>query len=112
MQDDIRMPIMVRQIEQLDPYTLGIEWSDGHKGRWRLSHVRRACQCATCKDEWTRKPLLDPESVDDTIQCSFIESIGRYALAINFTDGHKTGIFTYRQLRQICQCEECEKNPK
>ena len=48
MQDDIRVPIMVRQIEQLDGHTLGIEWSDGHRGRWRLSHVRRHCQCATC----------------------------------------------------------------
>ena len=87
--------LLVREIEQLDAYTLGIEWTDGHKSRWRLSHLRRRCPCAACKDEWTNERTLDPASVDDNIQATTIESVGRYALVVHFTDGHSTGIFTF-----------------
>ena len=99
--------LLVRKIEQLDPYTLGIEWADGHQSRWRLSHLRRHCQCATCKDEWTNEPRLDPSTVDDNIQATTLESVGRYALTTNFTDGHSTGIYTFTYLRELCQCDEC-----
>ncbi|MCA9672631.1 MAG: DUF971 domain-containing protein [Myxococcales bacterium] len=99
-------PLLVRKIAQLDRYTLGIEWIDGHRSHWRLSHLRRACPCAACVDEWTGDALLDPSSVDDDILCSEVDSVGRYALRIKFADGHDSGIYTFSYLREIDQSLE------
>jgi DUF971 family protein len=107
MTHELNRPLLVRSIEQIDKYTLGIEWTDGHKSRWRLSHLRRHCPCAQCVDEWSGEALLSPEAVADNIQCSVVESVGRYAITIKFTDGHATGIYSFTTLRELCQCEEC-----
>ena len=93
--------VMVRKIEQLDRHTLGIEWSDGRKSRWRLADLRRNCPCASCIDEWTGKALLDPKSVDENITATRVESVGRYALTIRFSDGHTTGIYGFNTLRRL-----------
>jgi DUF971 family protein len=34
-------------------------------------------------------------------------SVGSYAIQINFSDGHNTGIYSYEQLRSICPCQAC-----
>ncbi len=99
--------LLVRKIDQLDKYTLGIEWVDGHCSRWRLSHLRRHCPCAGCVDEWTGKALIDPTRVDDEIGATTIESVGQYALTVHFSDGHSTGIYSFALLRELCQCDSC-----
>ena len=108
--DHARQPLLlVRKIAQLDRHTLGIEWVDGHRSNWRLSTVRRACPCASCVDEWTGERTLEPTGVDDNILATDVESVGRYALKVRFSDGHDTGIYTFRRLREICECSECTK---
>lgn len=100
-------PLLVKHIEQLDRHTLGIEWIDGHKSQWRLSHLRRNCPCASCIDEWTHQPILKPGDVNDQLTAKRVESVGRYALTIQFSDGHSTGIYSFPLLRKLCQCPEC-----
>lgn len=95
----------VRKIYQVDRYTLGIDWTDGRKSQWRLSHLRRNCPCAMCVDEWTRERTLDPQSVDDDLLASGVESVGRYGLRVAFADGHTTGIYSYALLRELDQGE-------
>ena len=96
-------PLLVRKIEQIDNHTLGIEWTDGHLSRWNLAHLRRHCRCAKCVDEWTNEPILKPEDVDNDLLATSVESVGRYALRVNFSDGHQTGIYTFPFLREIDQ---------
>jgi DUF971 family protein len=38
-----------------------------------------------------------------------IEPVGSYALQLIWGDGHRTGIYTFDYLRQICECEECSR---
>jgi DUF971 family protein len=38
-----------------------------------------------------------------------VEPVGNYAIRINWSDGHNTGIYSYDHLRRICPCEECRK---
>ncbi len=38
-----------------------------------------------------------------------VEPVGNYAIRINWSDGHSTGIYSYEHFRAICQCEECKK---
>ena len=32
-------------------------------------------------------------------------AVGNYAIQIEFSDGHATGIFSFEHLREICPCE-------
>jgi len=36
-----------------------------------------------------------------------MELTGNYALKINWSDGHNTGIYNFRDLRANCPCEVC-----
>ena len=36
-----------------------------------------------------------------------VEPVGNYAIRINWSDGHNSGIYSYDHLRSICPCEEC-----
>ena len=93
--------IRVKDITQLDPKTLGILWTDGKKSALDVVLLRRKCPCAACIDEWSHEPRLKPEDVKDTGRPVKIESVGLYALTIHFNDGHRTGIYTFKYLREL-----------
>ncbi len=97
------------ELRQMDPKTLGIRWSDGHNSIFQVRNIRLACHCANCIDEWTREKILKSESVAQDIKPKKIESVGRYALKIAWSDGHDTGIFTFEHLRTLCECPQCKK---
>ena len=78
-----------------------ITWSDGKILFYPVRDLRLKCPCAECVDEFTGKPLLDPKTVPMTIVHKKIKSIGRYALAVEWSDGHKSGIFSYDFLKGI-----------
>ncbi len=91
----------VKDIAQIDPRTIGILWTDGKSDAFDVVELRRKCPCAVCIDEWTRVPKLKPEDVAETVRPVKIESVGAYALRIDFSDGHRTGIYTFNLLRQM-----------
>jgi DUF971 family protein len=35
--------------------------------------------------------------------------VGHYAVQITWKDGHSTGIYTWENLRELCECKECIK---
>lgn len=91
----------VKSIKQLDDRTLGIIWTDERHSKFDVVELRRKCPCATCIDEWTHEQLLKPESVADSVRPVKVESVGQYALTIQFSDGHRTGIYTFSMLRGL-----------
>jgi DUF971 family protein len=36
-----------------------------------------------------------------------IQPVGRYAIQIDWSDGHETGIYPFRRLRELCRCDAC-----
>ena len=38
-----------------------------------------------------------------------LEPVGYYAYRIIWNDGHDTGLFTLENLRELCQCAQCQK---
>ena len=96
-----------RAIEKIDDDMLRIVWQDGHQSEYSFRFLRQNCPCAVCKDEWTGKQLLDPEKVADDLSAGRAETVGNYALALGFSDGHGTGIFSFEILRKLCSCAEC-----
>ncbi|MFA7433089.1 MAG: P-loop NTPase [Gemmobacter sp.] len=84
-----------------DAEGLHVLWADGDRRVIPARDLRIACPCAACRDEMTGKPLLDPASVPLNVTPARIWSVGNYALGITFSDGHGSGIYSFRALRQM-----------
>jgi len=84
-----------------------IKWSDGHETAYRARDLRLACRCAGCVEETSGRTLLDPATIADTVRAKRIDLVGQYAISIEWSDGHSTGIYNFRDLRAKCPCEPC-----
>ena len=91
-----------RQIRQADDFTVQIIWADDKQCDYRAVDLRRACPCAQCVNEWTGERVLKPETVTDEIQIRDLSLVGRYAINFRWSDGHETGIYSFRYLRELC----------
>lgn len=89
------------RIGRKDASGLQLDWPDGTSTWVPASEIRKACGCAHCVDEHTGRPILDPATVPADLEHSSVELMGRYAIAITFSDGHRTGIYTWRLLRSL-----------
>ncbi|QDV09685.1 hypothetical protein Poly30_52430 [Planctomycetes bacterium Poly30] len=95
-----RVPAPAR-IGRRDPSKITFDWQDGVSNGASAAAIRRGCPCAHCIDEHTGRPLLDPSSVPDHLTQKEVVLVGNYAISIVFSDGHRTGIFTWANLRRI-----------
>jgi ATP-binding protein involved in chromosome partitioning len=93
----------VEKIIQKDKNTFSVEWSDGLTFDFRLCDLQKKCPCAGCTDEISGKRLLDEKTVPDDLKASSVETIGRYALRINFSSGCSKGIYSFDFLRQLAE---------
>lgn len=84
-----------------------IKWPDGHETVYPARELRLRCRCAACVEETSGRPLLDPKTVPDNVRAKGIDLVGQYAISIDWTDGHSTGIFNFRDLRAGCPCADC-----
>jgi len=84
-----------------------LKWPDGHESAYAARDLRLACRCANCIEETSGRPLLDPTTVPTTIRAKHIELVGQYAMQVEWSDGHNTGIFNFRDLRANCPCLTC-----
>ncbi len=88
-------------IRQAGPRELAIRWADGAESLYAVRDLRLACGCARCVDEWSGEGRLDPASVPADVHPLGIEPVGRYAIQVRWSDGHDTGIYPYRRLREL-----------
>lgn len=101
-----------------------VVWSDGHVSHFDFAYLRERCPCALCNDERAKKAQFPanpehaaPAAVAPSVLPMFkpktkaraAKAVGNYALQIDFTDGHSTGIYSYDYLRTICPCEVCRR---
>ncbi len=92
---------MPRDLRQAGPRALSITWGDGLETLLPVRDLRLACSCARCVDEWSGEGRLDPEGVPADVHPLRIEPVGRYAIQIFWSDGHDTGIYPFRRLREL-----------
>ncbi len=85
----------------LDAAGLEILWAEGGTQVIPARDLRIACPCAACRDEMTGARLLDPETIPLAVAPTRIWSVGNYALGIAFSDGHGSGIYTFKALRRM-----------
>ena len=86
---------------------LYILWRDGHESRYPFFRLRDMCPCASCVDEMTGEKTLRTTDIPSDIRIRQSEYIGNYALRINWSDGHNTGLYSFKFLREICTCALC-----
>ncbi|QDU41408.1 hypothetical protein Mal4_57750 [Maioricimonas rarisocia] len=93
---------------QGDAEALQIVWKDGqvHRLSWRF--LRDHCPCANCRaeddeprgEESSLLPVLSPAEAQP-LRVLGMKPVGNYAYAIQFSDGHTSGIFSLEYLRRL-----------
>ncbi len=101
------MAVPVPSEMKLERHGLTVRWPDGHKSLYPYKYLRIRCQCAQCVEEWSRVPLLDPDTVPEGVAALDLMEVGRYAVQFLWSDGHFTGIYPFERLRETCPCPEC-----
>ncbi len=79
---------------------LRILWPGGPEVTIPALRLRDLCPCASCIEEGTGRKLLDPATIPADIRPGEIAAVGNYAIQIQWSDGHSTGIYSWRTLRE------------
>ena len=94
-----------KQIKIAEKKNLFIKWDDDSESIINLKYLRDECPCATCKGETilfkTYKPEKKNEETPGMYQIKNIETVGGYAIAITWKDGHDTGIYSWEYLKKL-----------
>ncbi len=94
---------------------LTVEWSDGTTSYYSIAYLRRmspSADVAQLREELARNPLtVLPSSPAGALAAESAELVGHYALRIRFTDGHDTGIYSWRYLREIDPAKQRPPGP-
>ena len=101
---ELRGPaIEPREIMQAGDAGLRITWTDERVCEYTAAALRRVCPCAQCVNEWTGQRTLTPEMISEALTIKDLNLVGRYALNFQWSDGHETGIYSFRYLRELCE---------
>ena len=95
--------------ELATPQSLVIRWPGGKVDTFSAYDLRINCSCAACVDEVSGKRSLDPNSIPLDISIKGMEKVGRYGLSLDFSDGHDTGIYTFKRLFSLSKANEIPK---
>ncbi len=96
-----------RHIDLKKDRGLTIEWDDGSLSYYTVAYLRRMSPSADMRhlrDEMARNPLaVLPTSAGagGPLVVTAAELVGNYAIKIEFSDGHATGIYSWVYLRDI-----------
>lgn len=79
-----------------------VEWPDGFRRAFSWSQLRAACPCALCRAEAQtarEDPLaLCPRPDDTLVDFAYV---GNYAVRFFWGDGHSSGLYRWRYLREL-----------
>ena len=98
-----RIANVPKPVATAQPGFLHIHWPDGAPSELPNFNVRASCSCARCVDEFTGEPILDVVSIPPDIEIEAIQPLGNYAIAITWSDGHGSGIFSWDHLRKLTE---------
>lgn len=95
------------EIRKSGPSLLRITWADGHVSEFPARVLRARCPCATCVDENSGRRIFGESQVRPDIAMRKLELVGNYAVRVDWSDGHSTGLYSFDYLRRSCGCEAC-----
>lgn len=93
---------------------LHLTWADGAAGVLDARTLRRNCPCATCREQREdSNPLrVLPVTSAEPVRMTGASLVGNYALKIVWSDGHDTGIFDFRYLRNLTDSADIKSPPR
>ncbi len=96
---------VIKTLQEVGRYAIGIVWNDGHDSIFPLEGLRRACPCNVCKG-YVKGAI--PEASQRLRQFS---RLGESGVFIAWVDGHET-LYTAGDLRSLCRCAYCAGEPE
>ena len=92
-----------------------IDWRDSHRSEYSLAYLRDECRCASCTGAHGTEPQKSSYSAPPSpfqlykpvLKMLSVEPVGNYAIRIEWSDGHNTGIYSFDHFRKVCPCPEC-----
>jgi DUF971 family protein len=106
-------PLLPLSLRKEGDDRLAIDWNDGHRSVYTWQYLRDHCPCAGCREEGMQPPdpfrVLKPSELVP-LRPVRLEPVGYYGYKIVWSDGHDSGIFTLENLRELCQCQACQRS--
>ena len=78
--------------------TINIKYDQDKIKRIDPLHLRKKCMCAACIDEFTGEKILKEKLIPTDVHPKKLEDKGNYALAVVWSDGHRSSIYPYKRL--------------
>jgi DUF971 family protein len=98
-----------------------IEWADGQVSNYPIALLRTMCPCAACRNVRTEAPSSPPPppaaaaepkprrasltvlpgDFSQPLRAESAQLVGNYALRIEWSDKHASGIYSFDYLRRI-----------
>jgi len=78
-----------------------VRWNDGKESNFPPRWLRARCPCAECVEEWSGKRVVGDEQVKADVKQQEMHEVGRYAMQVEWSDGHSTGIYSWDYLLRI-----------
>ena len=78
-----------------------VRWEGDLETQIPYRDLRLACRCALCVNELSGKAILDPDTVPEDVGVKECHQVGNYGVQIEWTDGHRTGIYTWERIREL-----------
>jgi DUF971 family protein len=92
---------------------LTVTWPDGSTSFYPVAYLRRmspSAEARQLREQLAKNPLTVLPSgsggTNQPLRAEGAELVGNYAVRIRFSDGHDTGIYSWRYLRQIDPARE------
>ena len=85
-----------------------LSWDDGSAAFVSTAVLRRESPSADARElraEMSRNPftVLPASTAEGPLRIDTVEPVGHYAIRIRFSDGHDTGIYSWKYLHELCR---------
>jgi DUF971 family protein len=91
---------------------LEIQWQDGKVCTYSLTLLRTQCPCALCREQRQaeqRRPKTSltvlPGNFSGKLTVLDAHLVGNYAIQLEWSDKHESGIYSFQYLREICPAD-------
>ena len=98
-----------RNLDLKKDQQLTIDWQDGQRSVYPISLLRAMCPCAACKQERETQAATPVKRSLRVLSSNYTgpttvvsaELVGNYALRLEWSDKHSSGIYSFEYLRSI-----------
>src|SRR5690606_8375561 len=84
-----------------DSKAVTLKWDNRQVWKVGNRELRASCQRALCINELTGEEVLDPSEINAAMAPTQITPLGNYAIGRTWNDGHSSGIYPYKRIKEL-----------